>query len=82
MLPPDAIQRAAAWARECDVFLSIGTSGLVWPAAQFAYDARSNGATLVEINLEPTPLTPHTELALHGGSGELLPQVMERLALV
>lgn len=82
MLPPDAIQRAAAWARECDVFLSIGTSGLVWPAAQFAYDARSNGATLVEINLEPTPLTPHTELALHGRSGELLPQVMERLALV
>jgi NAD-dependent deacetylase len=80
MLPEQAIVQADEWARRCDVFASIGTSGTVWPASQFAYQARAHGARVVEINLEPTPLSQHTDLALHGRSGDILPRVIAGLA--
>ena len=62
--------------RSCDVFLSIGTSGVVQPAASLAYAARNRGAALVEINLEPTPLTPKADYFLQGKSGEILPELV------
>jgi len=79
MLPDAAVARAAEWAERCDLFLSIGTSALVWPASGFAHTAQRNGARLVEINLEPTPLTPLAHLAIHGKSGEILPELVRRL---
>jgi NAD-dependent deacetylase len=79
MLPEDAVRRASEWAQRCDVFMSLGTSGLVWPAAEFAHAARRGGAKVVEINLEPTPLTPQADLALAGKTGEILPKLVERL---
>lgn len=78
-LPEAEAARAAEMTQRCDVFLSIGTSGMVYPAAQFAYDAASHGARVVEINLEPTPLTSAAHLSIQGQSGEILPQVVTRL---
>lgn len=64
-------------ARSCQVFISIGTSGVVQPAASLAYAARNNGSVVVEINAEPTPLTPKVDFSFHGRSGEILPALVK-----
>lgn len=76
-LPRENLERALAAARLCDVFLSVGTSGIVQPAASLAYAARNRGALLVEVNVEPTPLTPKVDFALHGRAGEILPALVK-----
>lgn len=78
-LPLDAITAAHKAALEAQAFFSIGTSGMVEPAASLAHTARQNGAVVVEINLDPTPLTPHVDFALHGKSGEILPELVGRV---
>ena len=75
-LPLDGLQAAIKAARRCGVFFSIGTSGLVQPAATLAYAAKNRGALVVEINLEPTPLTEKADFALHGKAGEILPALV------
>lgn len=79
MLPPDAVQRASQAARSADLFMVIGTSSVVEPAASLAHVAKGRGATVVEINLEPTPLTPHADATLLGKAGEILAEVMNLL---
>lgn len=76
-LPRDQLEAAIEAARSCEVFFSIGTSGVVQPAASLAYAARNHGAVLVEINLEPTPLTSKADYVFHGKSGEILPALVK-----
>jgi NAD-dependent deacetylase len=76
-LPHDQLEAAVEAARSCDVFFSIGTSGVVQPAASLAYAARNHGAIVVEINAEATPLTPKVDYAFHGKSGEILPELVK-----
>ena len=76
-LPHDQLEAAVEAARSCEVFFSIGTSGVVQPAASLAFAAHNRGAVVVEINAEPTPLTPKANFALHGKSGEILPALVE-----
>jgi NAD-dependent protein deacetylase/lipoamidase len=76
MLPYEALETASGAARGSDVFLSIGTSSLVYPAAALPFDALENGATLVEINPEATPLTPHTDYSVRAPAGDALPQLL------
>lgn len=76
-LPRDQLEAAVEAARTCDVFFSIGTSGVVQPAASLAHAARNRGAALVEINLEPTPLTPKADFVFQGKSGEILPELVK-----
>jgi len=78
-LPRDALEFAIEAARNCQAFFSIGTSGVVQPAASLAYGARNRGAMVVEINAEPTPLTPKTNFALHGKAGEILPALVQEV---
>ena len=75
---PTAMIDAAVAACECDVFLSVGTSSLVYPAAAFMTRARQRGAFAVEINTEPTPVTGQVDLALPGPADQVLVRV-ERL---
>lgn len=72
-LPRAALEIAIEAARNCQIFFSIGTSGVVQPAASLAYGARNRGAVVIEINTQSTPLTPKTDFALHGKAGEILP---------
>ena len=65
----------AAWT--CDVFISIGTSALVQPAASLPYRALERGAIVVEINPDDTPLTPAVHYALRGKAGEVLPALVQ-----
>jgi NAD-dependent deacetylase len=79
LLPEAAFARAARAAEACDVFFSIGTSAQVYPAADLAFAALANGATVVEINAEPTDLTPHAHYTLPGRAGERLPELLQAL---
>ena len=76
MLPPAALDAASSATSACDLFLSIGTSSLVYPAAALPYEALENGATLVEINPNETPLTPHADYSLRGAAGQVLPDLL------
>lgn len=78
-LPRRALERAEKAAQEAEVALSIGTSGLVHPAAGLPHLAGSRGALLVEINPTQTPLTPHVTHALSGPAGRILPRLVARL---
>ncbi len=78
-LPRRELEAAVEAARNCQVFFSIGTSGVVQPAATLAYAAHNRNAIVVEINAEPTPLTSKADFALQGKSGEILPELV-RLA--
>jgi len=73
------LNRAIQAARNCDAFFSIGTSGLVQPAASLAFSAKRQGATIIEINPEDTPLTPKADFSLKGKAGELLPQLIKAI---
>ena len=63
-------------AREAEVLLVVGTSAVVYPAANLAPIAQSCGARVIEINPEQTPLSAHVDLSLRGLAGELLPQLI------
>lgn len=78
-LPTDALQTAVSAAAACDVFLSIGTSALVQPAASLPLTALEKGALLVEINPDITPLTRWADVVLTGRAGEVLPEMVKRM---
>jgi NAD-dependent deacetylase len=64
---------------EADLFLSIGTSGNVYPAAGFVAEARSNGAHTVELNLEPSEGSRLFGETHHGPATQVVPAYVERL---
>lgn len=76
-LPQATLATAFTAAQQCQVFFSIGTSGLVEPAASLPHLALQRGAYVVEINPAPTPLTPQVTCALSGPAGQILPALMQ-----
>lgn len=78
-IPPAALEAATAAAGRCEVLLSVGTSSLVYPAAALPEMARAAGATIVEVNPQPTPLSARADFVLRGASGAVLPQLIEAL---
>lgn len=75
-LPPRVWEAAEAAARAADLFLVIGTSAVVYPAAGLAHIAKSSGARVVEINVAETALSREIDEFWQGASGELLPQLI------
>ncbi len=78
-LPQDVWQEAARLASECDLFLALGSSLVVHPAAGLPETAASGGARLVIINRDPTPLDSMADLVVHGSIGETMEAVMEQM---
>jgi NAD-dependent deacetylase len=76
-LDPVVLDRAYDLSESCQVMFVIGTSAVVHPAASLPYAAARAGAKIVEVNLEPTPLTPHANFFFPGKAGEILP-VLDR----
>jgi len=76
-LPQRAIESAVYAAQSCDLFLAIGTSAVVQPAASLPYVALRRGAVTVEINPQPTPLTDRVTYTLPGPSGQVLPALVQ-----
>jgi NAD-dependent deacetylase len=79
-LPAQAWGRAEHAARSCGVFLIVGTSALVHPAAGLIDIARSAGATVIEVNLDETPYSRVADVVLRGRAGELVPRLLNRAA--
>lgn len=75
----EAFARAQARVSRGGVFVSIGTSAVVWPAAGFIDLARQSGATMIELNPEATEASSSFELKLRGSAGELLPALLDQL---
>jgi NAD-dependent deacetylase len=76
-LPRAELDSAVEAARTCEVYFSIGTSGVVQPAAALAHAAKNRGAIVIEVNAEPTPLTSKVNFALQEKSGEILPELVK-----
>lgn len=74
-LPEIALKRAVAAAQECDLFLSIGTSGVVEPAASLLRLAAESGAHTAVINIAPIDNAPRDTVQVLGPSGEILPSL-------
>jgi NAD-dependent deacetylase len=75
-LPVDAQVQAFVAAESADVFLTVGTSALVQPAASLPLVARERGAFVVEINPTSTPITPFVDSRLHGQAGAVLSRIL------
>ena len=80
MLPEEEWRLSVSAAERADVFLSIGTSAVVYPAASLPSIAKKAGAYLVEVNPEPTPITEFADEFLQGPSGTVLPALVQRVA--
>jgi NAD-dependent deacetylase len=78
-LPEDTLETALEAARTCGVFLSVGTSTLVEPAASLPFIALEAGSTVIEINPQDTPLTPKASYSIRGASGDVLPVLLSQI---
>lgn len=77
ILPQDALERAIQDCCAAQFMLVVGTSSQVHPAASLATWARQAGACVIEINLEPTPLTDIADESLLGSAGQVLSALVE-----
>lgn len=80
-LPFEALQNAQSAVTECGLCLSVGTSGVVEPAASLPFQAKAHGAYVVEINPEQTPLTEHADLFIQDSADKVLPEIIIELKL-
>ena len=78
-LKEGVIQEVAEIITQCDLFISIGTSAVVYPAAQLPLLAQAAGATLVEINPEETPASGWYSVQMRGPASAMLPLMVEGL---
>lgn len=81
MLPQDAWHSAQSAAEQCEVFISIGTSSLVYPAAGLVQLAKTNGATIIEINPNPTDnqALGLVDIQIPYPAGQVMPVLMQQL---
>jgi NAD-dependent deacetylase len=76
---PYGMDRISAALADADLFVSIGTSGAVYPAAGFVIEARARGIRSLEINLEPSEGTHWFDEARHGKAGDLVPRWVDEV---
>ena len=79
MIPRRALIEADEAAEACDAFLSVGTSSLVYPAAGLAEAALRRGAPVIEVNPNPTDLSPQADVVLQAAAGRVLPALWRAL---
>jgi NAD-dependent deacetylase len=76
MLPQAALHEAMEAASACDLLISVGTSGIVYPAASIPGIAQDSGAVTLEVNPVKTALSSSMDHILHGPAGEILPALV------
>jgi NAD-dependent deacetylase len=80
MIPPIALTRSQEESSQCDVMLVVGTSALVQPAAFMPVIAHQSGATVIEINPEPTPLTGRiSKFLVAGKAGQIMNEILSEV---
>jgi NAD-dependent deacetylase len=80
-MPMEAMARAQAWSEKAEIFIVIGSSLQVQPAASFPVVAKRRGALLAIINRDPTPLDRSADFHWHGGIGEFFDNLQPLLRL-
>lgn len=78
-LDPHILRQSLQAIEACDFLIVAGTSAVVQPSASFPIMARERGATVLEVNMEPTPISSLVNGSLFGKAGELLPQLVASL---
>ena len=78
-IPSDTLAICQEQTAFSDCMLLLGTSGTVYPAAAFPQEVYRRGGSLIEVNPYETSLTPVCDVVLRGPTGEMLPQLVERL---
>jgi len=78
-MPEAEMELAARATATCDIFFSIGTSTVVFPAAALPSEAKRSGATVVEINPQPTPFTAQADFVFTGTAGIVLPKLLAQI---
>ena len=79
-IPPNLLETCHNATQKADLFLTIGTSAIVYPAAQFPIIAFEKGIPLIEINPETTPLSEFATINLRRPSGEILPEIIKLIS--
>jgi NAD-dependent deacetylase len=80
-LDASILQSAFALSSSCEVMFVVGTSAVVQPAASLPLSAGESGATIVEINPDPTLITPYVDFSFRGKAGDILPAIDAELSL-
>lgn len=75
-MPADVVQAAQQAAQECEVFIAVGSSLVVYPAAALPVVAKRAGARLIIVNRDPTPLDQAADAVLRGEIGQVLPALL------
>ena len=78
-IPQDIWQASLEFLSAADTSIICGTSGIVWPAAAIPEMAKKNRAKIIEINLEPTPISSIVDVSILGKAGEILPLIIQTL---
>ncbi|OPY81304.1 MAG: NAD-dependent protein deacylase [Syntrophorhabdus sp. PtaU1.Bin058] len=78
-IPTEALQASYNVMSLCDTLMVVGTSGVVYPVASFPETVKDKGGFVIEVNMEPTPITNVADVSLFGKSGDILPAIAERL---
>jgi NAD-dependent deacetylase len=78
-LPQETLREAIRRARNCDLFIVIGSTLVTYPAAYIPTYAREAGAKLAIVNLTPTPFDQYAEVVIRGKAGDIMSEVMERI---
>ncbi|HEY55122.1 MAG TPA: NAD-dependent protein deacylase [Dehalococcoidia bacterium] len=78
-MPEEETRQAEAAAAACDLFLSVGSSLVVYPAAQMPLIAKDNGARLVIINLTPTPHDHYADIVIQEKTGPALSRIAKKV---
>jgi len=81
MLPEDILQLALGWCATADVVISIGSSLVVYPAADLPAHGKRNGAKLVIVNRDETGLDSVADVVLNGSCGEILAKIDQALPI-
>jgi NAD-dependent deacetylase len=79
-IPWEAQVKSLHESKSCNLVLVVGTSAVVYPAASIPITAKEGGARVIEINLEPTPLTDGvSDYLIPGAAGEIIPAIVEEI---
>jgi NAD-dependent deacetylase len=81
-MPVKETEEAFHRARNCDLFIVIGSSLVVQPAASVPLEAKEAGAKLIIINRDPTYHDSYADVVIHGSAGEVMSQVLKSLKMI
>jgi NAD-dependent deacetylase len=80
-LPQETLQEAIRHSRKCDLFIVIGSTLVIYPAAYIPTYAAEAGAKLAIVNLTPTPFDQYATVVIRGKAGEIMSKVTEKVGL-